>query len=283
MSLVNSISKAIQNSSVGEVVRINVTPEKKALPNCTIRAVVAITGEDYPKWLHIFTNVNRIADKKFTKYSWPKNSSNPEDRGVNGCGEIEFFQDHPDFVLVDIDGEEIQTNKKIWEMGSEGTVSSQVYAKTLAKRLRKGRYMLNTVAHSIALIDGRIIDTWDSSRKKIRNIWKYVGPVKDDTPHELLEATVITPQPKKKRNKLDYETFVPFMNELIRRGEYTRKEIIESVYYYTGGQVPKGAITSIISCAKSKNAYQFSRNKLAGRVSVDDYDNTLFFEGDTYA
>ena len=62
-------------------------------------------------------------------------------------------------------------------------------------------FLAFTRGHAIAIVDGRVHDTWDSSRKRVKEVWVY-RPEGAVVKRETLEVAVVREVPEPKKGKM---------------------------------------------------------------------------------
>jgi len=122
----------------------NPHPQGKRVNDCVKRAFVAATGKSYHE---IKLEVNRI--KKITK-----------EKDFNSKKNYKYY------VEKILKGVKISFPARLGEPRMTG--------KKFVKLYSKGIYILNLAHHLVTVVDGQILDTWDSSDKCVYNCWKIM-------------------------------------------------------------------------------------------------------------
>ena len=110
-------------------IRLNANPANRRVGDCVVRAISVATGRP---WVDVFDD---LSDTARSMYTMP--SAN------DAWGFYLYMMGFEPFVLPE-------------------SCPECITVREFARRFPRGRYIVGTGEHAVAIIDGNYIDTWDS-------------------------------------------------------------------------------------------------------------------------
>lgn len=120
-------------------IKTNPNPRKKEVGDCVVRAIAIVTGMS---WLDVYDDLYRVGRSQYDMMS----SNEVWGLYLYQCG----FEP---FLLPD-------------------ACPRCVTVREFARRFQRGRYIIGTGTHAVAVINGDYYDSWDSGSTVVSYFWK---------------------------------------------------------------------------------------------------------------